>query len=231
MKRTLFGLSYIPGIEDIESYKYTFNTASDCGIYTFYIGLCTFLMSEVLLDFRLIEQLTLLLIVLLFGIWIPFFRIFYFYTDRMVVFFPFRPGKRAISIFYTDIQYFKWSKTDMAQDRLRPILEVGSKWEKWRARIFYSIPIQYKKKFYFLLKFLYDRDCPTTHKKDSDSEDGVFARRINYLFGFAETRPSRPYHTTPAEAKIEREAGIFIVAICIILSVLFVLLITYLERR
>ena len=79
MKRTLFGLSYIPGIEDIESYKYSFSTASDCGIYTFYIGLYTFLMSEMLLDFLLIEQLALLLIVLLFGIWGPFFRIFYLF--------------------------------------------------------------------------------------------------------------------------------------------------------
>ena len=81
------------------------------------------------------------------------------------------------------------------------------------------------------MKFLYDRDCPTTYKTNSDSENGVFARRINYLFGFAETRPSRPYHTTPAEAKIEREAGIFIVAICIAMTALFVLLIAYLERR
>ena len=231
MKRTLFGLRYIPGIEDIESYKYTFNTASDCGILTFYVGLCTFIMSEVLLDFLLIEQLALLLIVLLFGIWVPFFRIFYFYTDRMVVFFPFRPWKRTVSIFYTDVQYFKWSKADRIQDRLRPVMEDGSKRAKRRARIFYSIPIQYKKRFYFLLKFLYDRDCPTIYKRDSDSEDGIFACRINYLFGFAETRPKRPYHTTPAEAKIEREAAIFIFVFCVVMIALFILLVTYLERR
>lgn len=224
MKRTLFGLRYVPGIEDIESYKYTFNTASDCGLYTFYVGLYTFIMSEMLLDFLLIKQLALLLIVLLFGIWVPFFRIFYFYTDRMVVFFPFRPWKRTISIFYTDIQYFKWSKMDTVQDRLRPILEEGSEREKRRARIFYSIPIQYKKRFYFLLKFLYDRDCPTIYKRGSDSENGVFACRINYLFGFAETRPSRPYHRTPAEAKIEREAGIFIFFICIVIGAFLLLI-------
>lgn len=227
----LFGLRYIPGIEDIESYKYTFNTASDCGTLTFYVGLYTFLMSEMLLDFLLIEQLALLLIVLLFGIWTPFFRIFYFYTDRMVVFFPFRPWKRTVSIYYTDIQYFKWSKTDIIQDRLRPIMEEGSKREKRRARLFYAIPIQHNKRFYFLLKFLYDRDCPTTYKRGSDWESDIFACRINYLFGFAETRPKRPYHATPAEAKIEREAGIFIAAISVVLVVLFILFITYLERR
>ena len=224
MKRTLFGLRYVPGIEDIESYKYTFNTASDCGLYTFYVGLYTFIMSEMLLDFLLIKQLALLLIVLLFGIWVPFFRIFYFYTDRMVVFFPFRPWKRTIPIFYTDIQYFKWSKMDTVQDRLRPILEEGSEREKRRARIFYSIPIQYKKRFYFLLKFLYDRDCPTIYKRVSDSENGIFACRINYLFGFAETRPNRPYHATPVEAKIEREAGIFIFFICIVIGAFLLLI-------
>ena len=107
---------------------------------------------------------------------------------------------------------------------MRPILEEGSEREKRRARIFYSIPIQHKKRFYFLLKFLYDRDCPTTYKRDSDSENASFARRINYLFGFAETRPSRPYHITPAEAKIEREAGIFIFFICIIIGAFLLLL-------
>lgn len=218
MGRKLFGPRFIPGIEDIDSYKYTFSTASDCGTLTFYVGLYMLIFSEILLDFLLIEQLSLVLIVLLFGIWVPFFRIFYFYTDRMVVFFPFRPWKRTVSIFYTDIQYFKWSKMDMIRNRLRPILEEGSKREKRRAKTFYSIPIQYKKRFYFLLKFLYDRDCPTTYKRDSDSENSIFARRINYLFGFAETRPSRPYHITPAEAKIEREAGILIFIICIVIA-------------
>ena len=225
MKRTLFWPRYIPGIEDIEGYKYTFNTASDCGTYTFYVGIYAFIMSEMLLDFLLIEQLALLLIILLFGIWVPFFRIFYFYTDRMVVFFPFRPWKCTISIFYTDIQYFKWSKMDTVRDRLRPILEDGSEWEKRRARIFYSIPVQYKKRFYFLLKFLYDRDCPTTYKRDSDSKDTYFVRRINYLFGFEDSRPRRPRHATPAEAKIEREARIFIFFISIIIGAFLLLLV------
>ena len=112
----------------------------------------------------------------------------------------------------------------MRRGRLRPIMEEGSKREKRRARIFYSIPIQYKKRFYFLLKFLYDRDCPTNYKRGSESENGIFARRINYLFGFAETRPSRPYHRTPAEAKIEREAGIFIFFICIVIGAFLLLL-------
>ena len=218
MKGTLFGLRYIPGIEDIESYKYTFNTASDCGVLTFYVGMYMFIMSEMLLDFLLIEQIALLIMLLLFGVWVPFFRIFYFYTDRMVVFFPFRPWKRTVSVFYTDIEYFKWSESEWFRDRLRPVLEEGTKREKRRARIFYSIPIQYKKHFYFLLKFLYDRDCPTSIKKESDSENSAFARRINYLFGFAETRPSRPYHRTPAEAKIEREAFLFILLINLIIA-------------
>lgn len=218
MKGTLFGLRYIPGIEDIESYKYTFNTASDCGVLTFYVGMYMFIMSEMLLDFLLIEQIALLIMLLLFGVWVPFFRIFYFYTDRMVVFFPFRPWKRTVSVFYTDIEYFKWSESEWFRDRLRPVLEEGTKREKRRARIFYSIPIQHKKHFYFLLKFLYDRDCPTSIKKESDSENSAFARRINYLFGFAETRPSRPYHRTPAEAKIEREAFLFILLINLIIA-------------
>ena len=130
MKGTLFGLRYIPGIEDIESYKYTFNTASDCGVLTFYVGMYMFIMSEMLLDFLLIEQIALLIMPLLFGVWVPFFRIFYFYTDRMVVFFPFRPWKRTVSVFYTDIEYFKWSESEWFRNRLRPVLEEGTKREK-----------------------------------------------------------------------------------------------------
>lgn len=218
MKRVLFRPRYIPGIEDVESYKYTFNSAADCGWVTFYIGLYSFILSEILLDLMLLEQLILLLVVLMFGVWIPFFRICYFYTDRIVVFFPFHAWKRIVCLYYTDIQYFKWSKSDMIRDRLRPVLENASKREERRAKLFYSIPIQHNKRFYFLLKFLYDRDCPTTCKMKSDTEDAIFSCRINYLFGFAETRPSRPYHMTPQEKKIEREAFLFIVFINLIIA-------------
>lgn len=224
MKRKWFGPRYVPGVEDVESYKYTVNSASDCGTITFYIGLYAFLMSEILLDLMLLEQLILLLIVLLFGVWIPFFRICYFYTDRMVVFFPFRAWKRMAFLYYTDIQHFKWSKTDVIRDRLQPVLEEASKREERRAKFFYSIPVQYNKRFYFLLKFLYDRDCPTSYKRNSDSEDGIFACRINYLFGFSDKRPSRPYHMTPQEKKIEREAFLFILLINLIIAAVILFL-------
>lgn len=214
MRKFLFEPKFIPGIKDVKSYKYKTNTATDCCYHTFMVGFMVFVLSDVLLDMLLYEQFLFILIVLLFGIWVPFFKICYFYTDRIVVFFPLFPWERVHSMYYTDIKRFKWNEMDYSRDRLKPELEEGKKRKKWYADYLFAIPIKLGKRFYLLLKLLYDNDCPISHPGNSE-----FARRINYIFGTSANRPPRPHHLSPAEAKIEREAGLLIGLIVLIIAV------------
>jgi hypothetical protein len=235
--------NYILGVYGEESYVYrgksSFGRCTFINFYLLLIGTIFVGIFATELDlwiFGLTTRIaTLALLVLSLCIWAVLFRVCFFYQDRVVVFFPLRPYRRTEAFFYTDIESFTWESGD--KNVLRINLKEGSRRRKqyvhqWCTASTFYWTSKRRRRFYFLLKFLYDRGCPITFKAKDESEvTRRFARRVNAMFAPEESRPSRPRHATPEEDKLEREAGIFIIAICAVMIVLFVLFVTYLERR
>ena len=230
--------NYILGVYGDDTYVY--HSSSNvwlCLQITFYIGFMGFI-GLCFTDFEIwnldvpSKVVLSIALILSYCIWAILFRISFFYRDRMIVLFPFRPWRRTETFFYSDIESFTWEGGE--ENALIINLKEGSKERRQYVRRWCTTSTVFwcskrRRRFYFILKFLYDRGCPTTFQIKGDTSD-YFARRFNAVFAPEGSRPPRPRHATLEESKLEWVTAILIVFIPT-LFILFIFLLTYLHQR